>query len=68
MKRKTYNNFILVMDILMDVKHYSKSEAERLAHKVFENVEADRGLLNRSAEYFLSQILPWEEYVETYGI
>lgn len=62
MKRKTYRNFILVMDILQDVKHYNPQEAERLAHKVFENVEADRKYGNRSAEYFIDKILPAEEF------
>ena len=56
MKRKTYKNFCLVMEILQDVKHYTKSEAERLAHKVFDQVEADKGRGDRSAEWFLSRI------------
>lgn len=62
MKRKTYRNFCLVMDILQDVKHYTKGEAERLAHKVFEQVEADKGKGNRTADWFLSRILTKEEW------
>ena len=67
MKRRTYKNFMLCMDVLQDVKHYSAAEAERLTRKVFDNVEADRGRGNRSAEYFMSQILPAEEFYAQYG-
>lgn len=67
MKRKTYRNFLLVMDILQDVKHYTRAESERLARKVFENVEADKGNGNRTAEWFLSRILTKEEYEAQYG-
>lgn len=66
MKRRTYKNFMLAMDILQDVKHYSKAESERLARQVFDNVEADKGHGNRSAEWFLSRILSKEEYEEQY--
>ena len=66
MKRKTYKNFCLVMDILQDVKHYTKSEAERLTRKVFEQVEADKGRGNRTAEWFLSNILCKEDYEDQF--
>lgn len=66
MKRKTYRNFLLVMGILQDVKHYTRTESERLARKVFENVEADKGHGNRTAEWFLSRILTKEEYEAQY--
>lgn len=64
MKRRTYWNFMLVMDILQDVKHYTKSESERLARQVFDNCEADKGRGNRSVEWFLSRIVPKEEWLE----
>ena len=69
MKRKTYKNFILIMDMIQDLKHYNPQEAERLTRKVFENVEADKGpgKLNRSAEYFIDMILPAEEFYAEYG-
>lgn len=69
MKRKTYRNFMLVFDILQDVKHYNPQEAERLTRRVFENVEADsgNGKLNRPAEYFIDLILPAEEFYAEYG-
>lgn len=63
MKRKTYKNFMLVMDILQDVKHYTKSEAERLARQVFDECEADKGKGNRSVEWFLEKIVPKEEWL-----
>ena len=68
MKRRTHKNFMLVMDILQDVKHYSRSDAEKLTRLVFDNVENDsgKGKLNRSAEYFIEKILPAEEYYEAY--
>lgn len=50
------------MDILQDVKHYTSGEAERLARKVFEQVEADKGKGDRTAEWFLSRILSKEEW------
>lgn len=64
MKKRTYKNFMLVMDILQDVKHYTKSEAERLARQVFDNVEADRGHGDRSAEWFLEKIISKEEWLD----
>ena len=63
MKRRTYRNFMLVMDILQDVKHYNASEAERIARQIFDNVEADKGRGDRSAEWFLSRIITKEEWL-----
>lgn len=64
MKRKTYRNFMLTMDLLQDVKHYSESESIRLAHQVWDNVEHDRGRGNRSAEYFIERIMTKEDYMD----
>lgn len=64
MKLKTYRNFMLVMDILQDVKHYTKGEAERLARQVFDECQADKGRGNRSVEWFLSRIVTKEEWLE----
>lgn len=63
MKRRTYKNFLLVMDILQDVKHYTKAESEILARQIFDNVEEDRGHGDRPAEWFLDKILPKEEWL-----
>lgn len=67
MKRRTYRNFMLVMDILQDVKHYTKSEAEPIARQIFDNVEDDKGHGDRSAEWFLSRIVTKEEWLEQQG-
>lgn len=67
MKRRTYRNFLLVMDILQDVKHYTKSEAERIARQIFDNVEDDKGRGDRSVEWFLSRIVTKEEWLEQQG-
>lgn len=63
MKRRTYRNFMLVMDILQDQKHYTKPEAERIARQIFDDVEADKGRGDRSAEWFLSRIITKEEWL-----
>ena len=63
MKRRTYRNFLLVMDILQDVKHYSEAESERIARRIFDDVERDKGRGDRSVEWFLSRIIPWEEWI-----
>lgn len=64
MKRKTYRNFILVMDILQHQKHYTSGEAERITRQIFDNVEADKGRGDRSAEWFLARIISKEEWME----
>lgn len=67
MKAKTYNNFLRVMRILEEEKHYTRSESEQLAHLVFDNVERDRKRGDRSAEYFARSILSKEDYAAQYN-
>lgn len=62
MRNKTYRNLMRVWNILQRDYHYEKEEALQLAHKVFENVEADKEYGNRTAEDFLAMILPAEEF------
>ena len=62
MRNKTYHNFMRVMKYLQEVKHYTSAEAQSLAHIVFDNVEHDKKFGNRTAEYFMEQILPAEEF------
>ena len=62
MKRRTYNNFRRVMKVLQRDKHYDVYEAEGIARQIFDDVEADRGHGNRSAEWFLNKIVSREEY------
>lgn len=64
MKRRTYRNFMLVMDILTDVKHYTKGEAEKITRQIFNDVEADKGRGDRSAEWFLARIISKEEWLD----
>jgi hypothetical protein len=66
MRNKTYRNLMRVWNTLQRVHHYEKEEALALAHKVFQNVEADKGHGNRTAEDFLAKILPSEEFYAQY--
>lgn len=67
MKRRTYKNFMLVMDILQDVKHYTHSESEIIARQIFDNVEEDKGKGNRDVEWFLVRIINKEDYLAEYS-
>ena len=64
MKRKTYRNFLIMMNRLQREKGYTKSEAEKLTHQIFENLEANAG---RTAEQFYNMILSKAEYIKEYG-
>ena len=59
MKRKTYNNVLKAVKILMD-KGYNKEMANDLAIKTFDN---NRGS-GIPMEYWLKKILPYEEWVK----
>lgn len=63
-KNLTYNNFMRIMRIMQEEKHYSPEDAENITRQVFENVEADKGRLNRSAEYFAGLMVSAEEFAE----
>ncbi len=65
MKRKTYRNFLIIMNNLQREKGYTKSEAEKLAHQIFSNLEANAG---RTAEQFYNMILSKSDYIKEYGI
>ena len=66
MKNKTYRNFMRVMKML-SAKGYDAAESENLARIVFDNVKADKGRGDRTAEYFVSIIMTKEEYMEMCG-
>lgn len=66
MKNKTYYNFLRVWNYLQREKHYDPSEAAKLAHLVFDNVDHDRGHGDRPAEYFMARILSADEYRREY--
>ena len=63
---RTYLDFIRVMSILITEKHYDNETAADLASKVFDHVEHDP--LHRTADHFVSLILPLEEYKAEYGL
>lgn len=63
-RNKTYRNFILIMNYLMNEKHYDKDTAEMLTHRVFDNVEATPA---SDAWAFARRILSAEEYVTEYA-
>ena len=63
-KNLTYNNFMRIMKIMQEEKHYSPEDAESITRQVFENVEADKGRLNRSAEYFARLVVSAEEFAK----
>ena len=62
MKRRTYNNFMKTIKVLMRDKHYSQDEAEEIARQIMDDVDSDRGNGNRSAEWFLNRIATKEEW------
>lgn len=66
MKNKTYRNFMRVMKMLA-AKGYDAAESENLTRKVFDNVEADKGRGDRTAEYFVSRIMTKEEFLAMCG-
>ena len=51
------------MNYLVRVKHYSESEAERLTHQVFDNMESVPG---SDAWTFATRILSKEDYEAVY--
>lgn len=61
-KNKTYRNFLQIMKYLQEVKHYDEKNAEKIAHIVFNNVEADAKWAGRDARYFAARVLTAEEY------
>jgi len=61
MKNRTYRNFLRTMKMLQ-TKGYDVKESEELARLVWDNVEADQGRGNRTAEWFVKQILSKSDY------
>ena len=65
-RNKTYRNFIIIRNKLIKEKGYSREEATKLTHRVFENVFDDKDYGNRPAEYFYNTILSAEEFAKEY--
>ena len=66
MRNKTYKNFMTIKKRLEKIKHYPSDEAEKITHKIFENVENDKNYGNRTAEYFFDKVISYEEFLEIY--
>lgn len=64
-KNKTYHNFLIIRNKLMNEKGYDPQTASKLTHNIFENLEANTG---RTAEEFYNRILSREEYEAEYSI
>lgn len=67
MRNRTHRNFLRVMK-MVQAKGYDRQESEDLTRIVWDNVEADKGRGNRTAEWFVNQILSKTEYEREYSI
>lgn len=65
MKKKTYRNFLIIRNKLMNEKRYSPKEASELTHLIFENTNLD--VLGRTAEYFYSTVLSKADFETQYN-
>lgn len=61
-KRKTYNNFMLVMKHIQN-KGYDSTEAEKITHNIFNQFENNP--MGLSVNQLVDMIVPKEEYNET---
>jgi hypothetical protein len=59
MKKKTYHNFLIVRNKLMNEKGYDPKTASELTHRIFENLEANP---SQTAKMFYDHILSKEEF------
>lgn len=63
-KRKTYRNFLIIRNKLMNEKHYDPRTAEKITHQIFDELAY---YPDRSAEWFYNMILSKEDFESTYG-
>ena len=59
MKRKTYHNFLIVRNKLMNEKGYDPKTASELSHRIFENYHLDPTL---TVKDYYDRILTKEEF------
>lgn len=64
-KRKTYHNFLIIRNKLMNEKGYDPRTAEQLTHNLFETLSVNPG---RTAEEIYNHILSKEEFEAEYGV
>lgn len=57
---KTTKNFMLVLDILQDVKHYSRGESERIARQIFKDAKASNKTVDSILAYIPTKEEMWE--------
>lgn len=61
-KRKTYNNFMYILKLIM-AKGYNKTEAEEITHRIFEQYNPN-GL---SIIEIANRTMTKQEYITEYG-
>ena len=61
-KNRTYHNFMRVYNAMINEKHYSPEDAEKLTKQVFDNWEDDKQRGARSIQYWYDVKLSREEY------
>lgn len=61
-KRKTYYNLMRIVRMI-EAKGYDFDTSVNLAHKVFDNYEANPGI---SVLSFVDRIIPADEYIQLY--
>ena len=59
MKKKTYHNFLIVRNKLMNEKGYRPSEASDIAHLIFENYHYDS---TRTVRDYYDRVLSKEKF------
>lgn len=59
MKKKTYHNFLIVRNKLMNEKGYPPKDASEIAHHIFENYDYDS---TRTVRDYYDRILSKEEF------
>jgi hypothetical protein len=64
MRRKTYRNFLIVKNKLMNEKGYRPEEASEITHDIFENYDYDS---TRTVRDYYDRILSREEFEAQYG-
>ena len=65
MRNRTYRNFMKVMEVLVNEKHYHTAEAEDMTRVIFDNVERDT--VGHNVEWYLNKIITKEEWLEQGG-
>ena len=69
-KTKTYNNFMRVYNALINEKHYTPGDAEKITRHIFDNAESEsmwtRGGSPRGVQYFYDRVVDADVYTVEY--